>query len=108
MNTIPHGPLESFVSKGQQAQEAIDAALAIEPRDLKRNIANKLGLPSLTVEQIERQLLVMDETLVSVRNASRCSKIEGNARTLRGLADKMEDHSRRVFALAEEIRRHAK
>jgi hypothetical protein len=52
--------------------------------------------------------MTMAESLVAIRNAARCSKIEGTARERWNIADEIEEHGKRAFALAEQIRREAK
>jgi hypothetical protein len=110
MNTIPHGPLESFVKKGLSAQQAVD--IALEEADaklrIKSKVADKLGVPTLSPGHVQRQLRIMDETLLSIRDAAKCSHITGSKAELQRLADDVESHARRVIQLALEIREGAR
>jgi hypothetical protein len=77
-------------------------------RKLKQRVADKLGVPTLSPGHVQRQLRIMDETLLSIRDAAKCSHISGSKSELENLADDVESHARRVIQLALEIREGAR
>lgn len=64
--------------------------------------------PMLSPNHVEQTLRTVSETVITIRNAAKCSKISASAREQWRLADEAELVGRQLFALSETLRREAR